>query len=128
MKPDTLDYILGLIALGTFVWTIWNGKQRKLMTSIAEALMGREEQKDRAGKTFRPGEPGLVHRVGTLEEAVKVLANQESRLARLEAIESQQDARIEALETSQYERLAAKVESAQMLRMIADERGETRGE
>lgn len=125
MTSEALNYILGLTALATFVWSVWSGKQRKLMTAIAEALMGRGEEKDRAGRTFRPAEPGLVARVGTLEEAVKVLANQESRLARLEGNDTRQDARLDTLETAQVERLAAKVESAQMLRMIADERDDS---
>jgi hypothetical protein len=111
MKPDTLDYILGLCTLGTLAWSLWSGKQRKLMTSIAEALMGRSEQKDRAGKVFRPAEPGLVHRVGTLEQAIGVLANQETRLARLESNDSSNHGRLTALEDAAVERVATKVES-----------------
>lgn len=117
--------VIGVVgfALGTWL-RVGPGRQ---VSDMADAILGKPETKDRAGKVSTPAVPGLVHRTAVLEQAVetltKVVADQASYNERLTRVEQKQithGVRITSLERGEAERVAIREESAAMLRLAAD--------
>lgn len=131
---STLDWVLGAIAIGSWLGGLWlylsPGIRRN--KAVADAILGEAEVKDRSGQVIQPPRPGLVHlqhdnsqRLSTVEEAVvefrHAIGIYTEVLKRVETAE--QD--IAALKTTNVkdiviaaERAAASAAAAEMLRLI----------
>lgn len=89
-------------------------------TAALDALVGKEAVTDRSGKEIEPAQPGLVHRVATVEEAVVEIRHVVELWTETQRRLDQHDGRIKALEDSRIERLVTQAESAHMWRAVAD--------
>lgn len=118
--------IAGLIA----AWAKWWPKLAHLWRRVdgtLDAIGGREAYVDPASGRRVPALPPLTTRMALVESGVKELTETTVQLAR--TVESLNDAhrriddhevRIHALESGTAERIAARAESAQMWRAVAD--------
>lgn len=95
-------------------------EERRRNAAVADAILGEPEVMDRSGEQIQPPRPGLVHRVGTVEEAVIKMGDLASliteALKRIDGI----DARVRVLEHSTVERIVARAESAAMWQAVGD--------
>ncbi len=135
--------IVGILAGAAGVWTAIRPAMLKRQEddarsrAIHDALLGDAEQRDLAGQLIRPGTPGLIHRVATVESdnaelkkaltrLATVVSNQEEmrgdiarlkgdrageRLGKLEPV-------VAALLTASAERAATADAAAQALRLV----------
>lgn len=95
-------------------------RDRERNAAVADAILGEPEVTDRSGEVIQPARPGLVHRVGTVEEAVIKMGDLAAliteALRRIDTV----DARVQVLERATVERLLTKAESAAMWKAVAD--------
>ena len=88
--------------------------------AVADAILGEEAVRDRSGEVIQPSRPGLVHRVGTVEEAVIKMGDLAGliteALRRIDTI----DSRVQVLEHAAMEKIVTKAESAAMWKVLAD--------
>jgi hypothetical protein len=89
-------------------------------TAAVDALVGKEAVTDRSGQVLEPSQPGLVHRVATVEEAVVEFRHMVGLLTETQHTLTEHGARIKALEDARVERLVTQAESAHMWRAVAD--------
>ncbi|MBO9523416.1 MAG: hypothetical protein J7518_17950 [Nocardioidaceae bacterium] len=123
--------LCGLIA----IWVGWvklaRPRVRKLFKgwrAAQDALLGREPIIDPAsGRELAPALPGIGQRMATVEDAVKMLAENVAALdavnRRVDRIETQVGANTEniaALMTATAERIITKAEAAEMWRAVAN--------
>jgi hypothetical protein len=85
-----------------------------------DAIIGKEAVTDRSGQLIEPAQPGLVHRVATVEEAVVEFRHMVGLLTETQHTLTEHGARIKALEDARVERLVTQAESAHMWRAVAD--------
>jgi hypothetical protein len=94
-------------------------------TAVVDAILGEPAELDRAGKVSRPEQPGLVHRVASVEEAVvefrHLVGLVTEALGRIDGLEN----RVASLEDKRVndiviaaERAATAAASAEMLRLV----------
>jgi hypothetical protein len=89
-------------------------------SSALDAIIGKEAVTDRSGQVIEPGQPGLVHRVATVEEAVVEIRHVVALWTETQHTLTEHASRIKALEDSRIDRLVAQAESAHMWRAVAD--------
>lgn len=109
---ESVNYTLALLGLASIAIGVWRSKTRKRAAATFDAILGQEPVTDRKGDIMRPGRPGLVHRVTTLEEGFAQLANQEVRIARLEND-------VAAIKDDKLERMLTKAESVSVWQAVA---------
>lgn len=90
-------------------------------SAAIDALVGREAVTDRSGNVIEAAQPGLVHRVATVEEAVVEIRHVVALWTETQHTLTDHGARIKALEDSRLEKLITRAESAQMWRAVADQ-------
>lgn len=130
---ESVNYTLALCTLIGIPLAIWRSKSRKRISAAADAILGQESAIDNSGNVIRPAQPGLVHRVATVEDAVvefrHAIGVYTEVLGRLDSVERDvkalQDRRVEHIVTA-AERAATAATSAEMLRMV-NERGTVDG-
>lgn len=111
--------VVGLIGAGYGAWRHYRPSARRASAAL-DAIIGKEAVTDRAGNLIEPAQPGLVHRVATVEEAVVELRHVTALYIETQKRIDHQDIRIKALEDARIERLVTQAESAQMWRAVAD--------
>jgi hypothetical protein len=112
---------LTLTALGA-VYGVWRRLRPAVRrgTAAVDALVGREAIKDRSGNVLEPAQPGLVHRVATVEEAVVEFRHVVALWTETQHTLTDHAHRIKNLEDARVERLVTQAESAHMWRAVAD--------
>jgi hypothetical protein len=90
------------------------------VSAALDAVVGKPAVNDRAGNVIEPSQPGLVHRVATVEEAVVEFRHMVGLLTETQRTLSDHGVRIKALEDARVERLVTQAESAHMWRAVAD--------
>jgi alpha-D-ribose 1-methylphosphonate 5-triphosphate synthase subunit PhnG len=109
-------------------------QERARNAAMADAILGEPAVLDRSSNEIQPPRPGLVHRVGTVEDAIvefrHAIGVYTEVLGRLDRVEqdvaSLKDARVQHI-VSAAERAATAAASAEMLRLAA-ERDTIRGD
>lgn len=135
MSAELLAWFLGggcaLLGAGIGAWFRFGPGAR--VGAVADAILGSPVIRDRHGGVIDNGQPGLVQRVGTLEDAIKLLVDQDFRLTVLENGHIDHENRIINTETglsslllSAAERTAMHQESTAALNLIRDEQTDTR--
>lgn len=129
------DTILAYVAVAGAVVTVLGGggvlgwwwrkqpqreEERARNTAVAVAILGEPAVPDRSGAELQPARPGLVHRVGTLEEAVVEFRHTLGLLTETLKRLDEHERRLGELERARTERALAQAESAQMWRAVAD--------
>lgn len=129
------EQILAAIAVGGGLVTILGGggvlgwwwrkqpqreEERQRNAAVADAILGEPAVLDRSNQQIQPPRPGLVHRVGTVEEAVIEFRSVISLLTELQKQVATLDSRLAVLEHSAIERALARHESAEMWRAVAN--------
>lgn len=112
---------LTLTALGA-VYGAWRKLRPNIRRGSAalDAIIGKEAVTDRSGNVMEPSQPGLVHRVATVEEAVVEFRHMVGLLTETQKTLNDHGTRIKALEDTRLEKLVTRAESAQMWRAVAD--------
>lgn len=114
----TLDLVYAatlvtLVGGGISIW-VFVRPAFKRSRAVADAILGEESVHDRAGKEIQPARPGLVSRVGSVEHAVALLVETNTRL-------DNHEGRIKTLELSAVERIVMHAENAAVLGLVGDE-------
>lgn len=91
---------------------------REQAKAVADAILGEAETRDRSGNVLTPKQPGLVARTTVLEEAVRTLVNQETRIKKLEDAVGILNPTVASLLTASHERAATADAAAQALRLV----------
>lgn len=123
---DNLTTFLTIAALACAVIGAAYGAWRRFRPGVRranaalDAIIGREAVTDRSGKVIEPGQPGLVHRVATVEEAVVEIKHVVALWSETQRTLTDHASRIKALEDARVERLVSQAESAHMWRAVAD--------
>lgn len=116
--------IAALIAAAYGAWRKFRPSVRRASAAL-DAIVGKEAVIDRSGKVMESAQPGLVHRVATVEEAVVefrhmvgLLTETQKRIAHMESrVQALEDSRVEKIVTA-AERAATAATSAEMLRLV----------
>lgn len=98
MMPDLASVALVVSLLGgggLVTWWQASKPSRLRAEAVADAILGEPEVRDRAGNVIRDGQPGLVHRVSTVEEAVKMLAATQAGHSALEKRVERNESRLD---------------------------------
>ena len=109
----------GVVGAAYGAWRHFRPGMRRAEAAL-DAIIGREAVTDRSGKVIEPGQPGLVHRVATVEEAVVEIKHVVALWSETQRVLTDHASRIKALEDSRVERLVSQAESAHMWRAVAD--------
>lgn len=117
---QSVNYTIGLLTILGILWGGWRSKFRQRLSAGLDALIGREEVKDRSGNILTPAQPGAMHRLETMEAAVTTLAEVVTDQHELRGQVSDLRSRVTVLENSRLERVVAQAESAHMWRAVAD--------
>lgn len=135
--------VVSLLAGGIGIWVFARPGVRRVR-GAADAILGEEEVRDRAGNLITPARPGLVHlqrenaeRIGRVEEAIiefkhltGIMTEFSGRLDRFEhRVTALEDQRVKDIVTA-AERAATAASATEALRLIRDrdtEDGETTG-
>lgn len=117
---NELAYAITILTLLGGAITVWVFVRPAFMRSraVADAILGEEPVNDRAGREIQPARPGLVSRVGSVEHAVALLVETNTRLDNHENRLDAHDARIKELQEQTIERVVAKAESASAWRAV----------
>lgn len=108
---------------GLFGW--WNATKstRERAEAGWDAVLGKPQTNDRAGREMAAAEPGLIHRVSELERTVKTLAEivahqnaTDKRVDRLDHRVGEHDSAIAALIATTFDRGAASALKAEELK------------
>lgn len=118
---ESINYTIGLLTLAGIAFAVWRSKSRQRGAAVADAILGREQVTDHAGNVIRPAEPGLVHRVATVEEAVVGFRHNIALYTELAKRVDNHDTEIKALKDATTERIVTKAEAAQFYRFLADQ-------
>lgn len=120
--PDGVTLILGLIGVVGAAYATWRRFRPGVRRASAalDAIIGKEAVVDRSGKVMEPSQPGLVHRVATVEEAVVEIRHVVALWNETQHTLNDHANRIKALEDARVDRLIAQAESAHMWRAVAD--------
>lgn len=102
-------------------------RERERNAAVADAILGESEVLDRSNRQIQPARPGLVHRVGTVEEAVVEFRHAIGLLTEvLKRIDTLDD-RVKALEQTNVkdivlaaERAATAAASVEVLRLVRE--------
>lgn len=124
-----LNWILAAIGIGSAVVAVWfyfrPGMRRA--SAVADAILGEAEETDRSGNLVAPARPGLVHRVATVEDAVKTLAEAvaaqtalNDRVSRMETQVLANTENIATIMAATAERIVTKAEAAAMWQAVAN--------
>lgn len=120
--PDGVGVVLGVCTL-LALWVGWAKKFRPKwrrfwarVDAFLDTFNGRDEFVDEVTGRNVPAVPALGSRLGNIEKTLTQLVEHRSDIDDLQT-------RVGVLERAAMERIANKAESAQMFRMIADERG-----
>lgn len=105
--------ILGLLGSAITVWVFIRPAVRR-SRAVADAILGEEAVKDRAGREIQPSRPGLVSRVGSVEHTLALLVETNARL-------DDHEGRIKTLELSAVERIVMHAENAAVLGLVGEE-------
>jgi hypothetical protein len=122
MLPDLLPaagVAVGIVGAAYGTWRRFRPGVRRATAAI-DALVGKEAVTDRSGNVIEAAQPGLVHRVATVEEAVVEIRHVVELWTETQRRLDQHDGRIKALEDARVERLVSQAESAHMWRAVAD--------
>lgn len=117
---DSVNWTLGILGIAALLIGAWRSKSRQRLAAALDALIGREEVKDRSGNVLAPAQPGAMHRLETMETAVTTLAEVVTDQRELRGEVSDLHHRVGVLEDARAERLVTQVESAHMWRAVAD--------
>lgn len=125
---NSVDWLLGILGIAAILVGWGRGwlespkrrTEREQNKAVADAILGEAAVKDRNDNVITPGQPGLVHRVTTVEEAVVEFRHMVGLLTETQHTLSDHGARIKALEDARVERLVTQAESAHMWRAVAD--------
>lgn len=132
---DSVNYtlaIFGIVTMGVGWWRGWfespaKRKKREQDKAVADAILGEPPIKDRNETVITPGQPGLVHRVATVEEAVVefrhlvgIVTETQHMVTEVRQEMGQIIGRIQNLEDIRVDKLIGQVESAHMWRAVAD--------
>lgn len=120
--PDVLPGALTVVALIGALYATWRRVRpvTRRMGAGLDAIIGREAVTDRAGREIEPAQPGLVHRVATVEEAVVEFRHMVGLLTEVQHTLTDHGARIKALEDARLERIVTQAASAQAWRAVAE--------
>lgn len=110
---------VGLIGAVYGAWRHYRPSVKRAGAAL-DAIIGKEATLDRAGNLIEPSQPGLVHRVATVEEAVVELRHVTALYIETQKRIDHHDLRLKALEDARVERLITQAESAHMWRAVAD--------
>lgn len=118
---DLLAYLLGggciLLGAGIGAWFRFGPGAR--VGAVADAILGSPEVKDRRGGTLDPGNPGLVHRVAQVEEAVVEFRHMTGLLTEVLKRTDVLEHKVNLLELAATERVASHLENAKLFDMVA---------
>lgn len=118
----SLEWFVGggalLLGAGIGAWFRFGPGAR--VGAVADAILGTPAIKDRQGGTLDPGNPGLVHRVAQVEEAVVEFRHMVGLLTETQKRLDLIDNRVGVLEEARLERIVTQAESAQMWRAVAE--------
>lgn len=119
MNP-TLIYATTIVTLvgGVIGIWVWVRPAFKRSRAVADAILGEEAVSDRAGKEIQPARPGLVSRVGSVEHAVALLVETNTRLDDHEGRLNGHEEQIKELKEQVIERIAAKAEAVSAWRAV----------
>lgn len=109
----------GLIGAAYGTWRRVRPGARRAAAAL-DAIIGKEAVTDRSGQVLEPAQPGLTHRVATVEEAVVEFRHMVGLLTETQHAITSLDARVKSLEDGRIEKVIAQAESAQMWRAVAD--------
>lgn len=109
--------LLGLLGSAITVW-VFIRPMVKRSGAVADAILGEEPVHDRAGREIQPARPGLVSRVGSVEHAVALLVETNTRLENHEDRLDGHDKAIKELQEQAIERIVTKAESASAWRAV----------
>lgn len=117
-----LNWILAVFAIIGMVYAGWRTVRPavRLVMAAIEAILGTEPVKDRGGKVIAPAQPGLVHRVTSVEEAVVEFRHMVGLLTEVQGRLDRHDERLRAIELASVERIVTKAESAAAWQAIGD--------
>ncbi len=131
---DSVNYTLAILGIVGVILGWWSTAKKKAKVEQEEheaelakqaierarrekadnAILGESEIRDASGAILQPAKPGLVARTATLEQAVGVLVDQDSRLKKIERIQARHesdhdtyDSTLAALIGATYERGSA---------------------
>lgn len=114
----TLDLVLASTVVGLIggVISIWVFVRPAVKRSraVADAILGEEVVRDRAGREIQAARPGLVSRVGTVEHTLALLVETNARI-------EDHEGRIKSLEMAAMERIVMHAENAAVLGLVGDE-------
>lgn len=111
--------LVGIIGAAYGTWRRFRPGAERVSAAI-DAVIGKAAVIDRGGQVMEPAQPGLVHRVTTVEEAVVEFRHMVGLLTETQHALGILDTRVKALEDSRIEKLIGQAESAQMWRAVAD--------
>jgi hypothetical protein len=111
--------VVGLIGAAYGAWRRFRPGVKRASAAL-DAIIGKEAVTDRSGQVMEPSQPGLVHRVATVEEAVVEFRHMVGLLTETQHTLTDHGARLKALEDARVERLVSQAESAHMWRAVAD--------
>lgn len=109
-----------LVLVGVGIGAFFRFGPGKTLGAIAEALFGTPTTRDRSGAVMEEGQPGLVHRVAQVEEAVVEFRHVIGLLTETQKRIDLLDGRVTELERARVERIVTQAESAHMWRAVAD--------
>lgn len=125
---DSVNYTLAILGIIGFVVGWWRGwwesprrrQQRSQDRAVHDAILGEAVVRDRNEKVIRPGQPGLMHRVTKVEEAVVEFRHVVGLLTEVQKRLDIHDAAINALIAGSLERAATAMSSAALLQAVAN--------
>ena len=109
----------GLIGAAYATWRRFHPAVQRASAAL-DAIIGKPAITDRGGQIMEPAQPGLVHRVATVEEAVVEFRHMVGLLTETQHAITNLDSRVKSLEDGRLEKLVSHAEAAQMWRAVAD--------
>lgn len=112
--------LIGILCGAITIW-VFVRPTAKRSAAVADAILGEEVVYDRAGKEIQPARPGLVSRVGSVEHAVALLVETNTRLDNHGVRLENHEERLKTLELGRVERIVMHAENAAVLGLVGDE-------
>lgn len=111
--------VIGIVTAASGAWLYFRPGIRRAR-AVADAILGEQAQLDRNNNVITPGQPGLVHRVTSVELAIGEFRHMVGLLTEVQGRLDRHEERLHAIELSSVERIVTKAESAEMWRAVAD--------
>lgn len=124
-----IGLIGALLGVAVSALALWANVRPSLRrnSAVADAILGEEAVVDRSGQMIQPARPGLVHRVGTVEEAVLEFRRALTAYTELRGLYDSLERRVAVVENTHVkdiivaaERAATAAASAELLRMAGN--------